>query len=99
GMRDRNVTRVQTCAVPISVGYGGRQEIVNAVRSLLRPLNDDGTDLETIISELSPEQIGEHLYTKGQPDPDLNIRSSGEQRLSGILMWQSAYPEVYFCEA
>src|SRR5699024_7048844 len=57
--------------VNVAVGYGGRQEIVNAVRSLLRARNDDGTDLETIISELSPEQIGEHLYTKGQPDPDL----------------------------
>jgi short-chain Z-isoprenyl diphosphate synthase len=85
--------------VNVAVGYGGRQEIVNAVRSLLRARNDDGTDLETIISELSPEQIGEHLYTKGQPDPDLIIRSSGEQRLSGFLMWQSAYSEFYFCEA
>ncbi|WP_209372040.1 isoprenyl transferase [Brevibacterium renqingii] len=85
--------------VNVAVGYGGRQEIVNAVRSLLRARTDVGTDLETIISELSPEQIGEHLYTKGQPDPDLIIRSSGEQRLSGFLMWQSAYSEFYFCEA
>lgn len=85
--------------VNVAVGYGGRQEIVNAVKSLLRTRTDDGTDLETIISELSPQQIGEHLYTKGQPDPDLIIRSSGEQRLSGFLMWQSAYSEFYFCEA
>jgi short-chain Z-isoprenyl diphosphate synthase len=85
--------------VNVAVGYGGRQEIVNAVKSLLRTRRGEGTDLETIISELSPEQIGEHLYTKGQPDPDLIIRSSGEQRLSGFLMWQSAYSEFYFCEA
>ncbi|WP_283255790.1 isoprenyl transferase [Brevibacterium spongiae] len=85
--------------VNVAVGYGGRQEIVNAVKSLLRTRADEGLELETIISELSPEQIGEHLYTKGQPDPDLIIRSSGEQRLSGFLMWQSAYSEFYFCEA
>ena len=95
------VTTTEDCGmrVNVAVGYGGRQEIVNAVKSLLRTQADDGTDLETIISELSPEQIGEHLYTKGQPDPDLIIRSSGEQRLSGFLMWQSAYSEFYFCEA
>lgn len=85
--------------VNVAVGYGGRQEIVNAVKSLLTTRTGEGADLETIISELSPEQIGEHLYTKGQPDPDLIIRSSGEQRLSGFLMWQSAYSEFYFCEA
>lgn len=85
--------------VNVAVGYGGRQEIVNAVKSLLKTRTGEGADLETIISELSPEQIGEHLYTKGQPDPDLIIRSSGEQRLSGFLMWQSAYSEFYFCEA
>ena len=95
------VTTTEDCGmrVNVAVGYGGRQEIVNAVKSLLRTRADDGQDLETIISELSPEQIGEHLYTKGQPDPDLIIRSSGEQRLSGFLMWQSAYSEFYFCEA
>ena len=45
------------------------------------------------------EHIAEHLYTKGQPDPDLVIRTSGEQRLSGFLMWQSAHSEFYFCVA
>ncbi|MDN5635356.1 MAG: polyprenyl diphosphate synthase, partial [Brevibacterium sp.] len=95
------VTTTADCGmrVNVAVGYGGRQEIVNAVKSLLRLRTDEGTDLETIISELSPQQISEHLYTKGQPDPDLIIRSSGEQRLSGFLMWQSAYSEFYFCEA
>ena len=44
------------------------------------------------------EHIAEHLYTKGQPDPDLVIRTSGEQRLGGFLLWQSAYSELYFTD-
>ncbi len=50
-------------------------------------------------ASLTPEQIGEHLYTGGQPDPDLVIRTSGEQRLSDFLLWQSAHSEFYFVEA
>ena len=52
-----------------------------------------------VAQDLSVEQISDRLYTRGQPDPDLVIRTSGEQRLSGFLMWQSAYSEFYFCEA
>lgn len=85
--------------VNVAVGYGGRREIVDAVRELLRDADADGTPLSELAESLSVESISEHLYTRGQPDPDLVIRTSGEQRLSGFLMWQSAYSEFYFCEA
>ncbi|HLS33070.1 MAG TPA: polyprenyl diphosphate synthase, partial [Brevibacterium sp.] len=85
--------------VNIAAGYGGRQEIVAAVRELLRESLDEGRSLEHAIDSVTEDGISEHLYTKGQPDPDLIIRSSGEQRLSGFLIWQSAYTEFYFCEA
>ncbi|OMH31418.1 isoprenyl transferase [Tersicoccus sp. Bi-70] len=85
--------------VNVAVGYGGRREIVDAVSELLRDAAAAGKDLGTVAEELSVEQISDYLYTRGQPDPDLVIRTSGEQRLSGFLMWQSAYSEFYFCEA
>ena len=84
--------------VNIAVGYGGRQEIADAVRELLRERAAAGASLEEVASSLSEEDITEHLYTKGQPDPDLVIRTSGEQRLSGFLLWQSVHSEYYFCE-
>lgn len=83
----------------IAVGYGGRQEIVDAVREVLTDADARGASLAQMAQELSVEDISAHLYTRGQPDPDLLIRTSGEQRLSGFLMWQSAYSEFYFCEA
>ena len=85
--------------VNIAVGYGGRREIADAVRSLLHEHAGKGTTLEELAGVLDVEHIAEHLYTKGQPDPDLVIRTSGEQRLGGFLLWQSAQSEFYFCEA
>ena len=84
--------------VNIAVGYGGRQEIADAVRELLRERAAAGASLEDVAASLSEEDITDHLYTKGQPDPDLVIRTSGEQRLSGFLLWQSVHSEYYFCE-
>lgn len=85
--------------VNIAVGYGGRREVADAVRSLLLEHAERGTTLEELAGILDVEHLSQHLYTKGQPDPDLVIRTSGEQRLSGFLMWQSVYSEFYFCEA
>ncbi len=85
--------------VNVAVGYGGRREIADAVRSLLQQHAEQGTSLEELAEFIDVEHIAEHLYTKGQPDPDLVIRTSGEQRLGGFLLWQSAQSEFYFCEA
>ena len=85
--------------VNVAVGYGGRREITDAVRSLLQAHAATGATLEQVADLLDVDHIAEHLYTRGQPDPDLVIRTSGEQRLSGFLLWQSAHSEFYFCDA
>ncbi|MBV7431962.1 isoprenyl transferase [Dermabacteraceae bacterium P13115] len=84
--------------VNVAIGYGGRQEITDAVRSLLKAAQAEGKDIAQVANELTPDAIGQHLYTRGQPDPDLIIRTSGEQRLSGFMMWQSVHSEFYFAE-
>ncbi|TQN32889.1 undecaprenyl pyrophosphate synthetase [Haloactinospora alba] len=84
--------------VNAAVGYGGRREIADAVRSLLYAEAANGTTIEELAQRLDLDDISRHLYTRGQPDPDLLIRTSGEQRLSGFLLWQSAHSEFYFCE-
>ena len=90
---------VEGLLVNVAVGYGGRREIADAVRSLLLEQSAAGATLEELAETIDVEHIAEHLYTKGQPDPDLVIRTSGEQRLGGFLLWQSAHSEFYFCEA
>ena len=91
--------QVDGMIVNVAVGYGGRRELADAVRSLLHEHAAKGTSIEELAEILDIEHIANHLYTKGQPDPDLVIRTSGEQRLSGFLLWQSAHSEFYFCEA
>lgn len=85
--------------VNVAVGYGGRHEIADAVRSFLREHAQTGTSVDELAEQFDVEHIAERLYTKGQPDPDLVIRTSGEQRLGGFLLWQSVHSEFYFCEA
>lgn len=92
-------TRERTgITVNIAVGYGGRQEIVDAVRDLLTSARDEGKTLDEVIESVDAQAISTHLYTSGQPDPDLVIRTSGEQRLSGFMLWQSAYSEIWFTD-
>jgi short-chain Z-isoprenyl diphosphate synthase len=95
---DRTADRSGGVKVNVAVGYGGRREITDAVRSLLYEHAKGGGTLEELAEVLDVDHIAEHLYTKGQPDPDLVIRTSGEQRLSGFLLWQSAHSEFYFCD-
>jgi len=85
--------------VNLAIGYGGRREIADAMRSIVRAHETEGGTLDDLAEILTPELIGEHLYTGGQPDPDLVIRTSGEQRLSDFMLWQSAHSEFYFVEA
>ena len=82
----------------VAVGYGGRREITDALASLLWTRAAEGASLEEVAESLRPEDVGDHLYTTGFPDPDLIIRTSGELRLSGFLLWQSAHSEFYFCD-
>jgi short-chain Z-isoprenyl diphosphate synthase len=96
--QERTRDRVGGAEVNIAVGYGGRREIADAVRSLLQEHAARGGTIEELAEVLDVEHIAEHLYTRGQPDPDLVIRTSGEQRLSGFLLWQSAHSEFYFCD-
>jgi short-chain Z-isoprenyl diphosphate synthase len=96
---ERTIGRSGGAQVNIAVGYGGRREIADAVRSLLIEQAKAGRSIEQVAETLEVDDIAEHLYTKGQPDPDLIIRTSGEQRMSGFMLWQSAHSEFYFCDA
>lgn len=85
--------------INLAIGYGGRREIADAMRSIVQKHESEGGTLDALAELLTPELISEHLYTGGQPDPDLIIRTSGEQRISDFMLWQSAHSELYFVEA
>jgi short-chain Z-isoprenyl diphosphate synthase len=82
----------------IAIAYGGREEIVDAMRAMLEQAVRDGLSLREAIARVSLEAVGRHLYAGTATDPDLIIRTSGEVRLSGFLLWQSAYSEFYFSD-
>jgi short-chain Z-isoprenyl diphosphate synthase len=85
--------------INVAIGYGGRSEIADAVKSIITSPENSGKSAAEIANSINVDEIGRHLYTAGLPDPDLVIRTSGEQRLGGFLLWQSAHSEFYFCEA
>jgi short-chain Z-isoprenyl diphosphate synthase len=87
-----------TMVLSIAVAYGGREEIADAVRDMLSEAMQTGAALSDVINDVCPERIGRHLYLSGAPEPDLIIRTSGELRLSGFLLWQSCYSEFYFSD-
>lgn len=97
----KNLEPVQGCSleVNVAISYGGRREIVDAVKSYLAEEESKGHALAEAADHLTTEEVSKFLYTAGQPDPELIIRTSGEQRLGGFLLWQSALSEYYFCEA
>ncbi len=85
--------------VNMAVAYGGRQELMDAIRMSVAELATRGYGAEEIAEALDEQVIARHLYTSGQPDPDLVIRTSGAQRLSGFMPWQGFQSELYFCPA
>ena len=82
----------------VAVGYGGREEIVDAVCRMIADRITRGVAREEMVAGLQADEIAKHLYAPDVPDPDLVIRTSGELRLSGFMLWQSAYSEYSFCE-
>jgi short-chain Z-isoprenyl diphosphate synthase len=98
-LNDLKPFREDGVEVNVAISYGGRREIVDAVKSYLAASAQGGKNLNDAAVALDADAISKYLYTAGQPDPELIIRTSGEQRLGGFLLWQSALSEYYFCEA
>ena len=82
----------------IAMAYGGREEISDAFRRFLAAQAEAGKSVEEVAEAFDDSAIEPYLYTSGLPEPDLILRTSGEVRLSGFLLWQSCYSEFYFCD-
>jgi short-chain Z-isoprenyl diphosphate synthase len=95
---ERATARYDRFVLNIALAYGGREEISDAFRDYLGQQLATGKDLQQALEGFSPKAVERFLYTSGLPEPDLIIRTSGEVRMSGFLMWQSAYSEYYFCD-
>jgi len=94
----RATQNYEAMCINIAVAYGGREEIIDAMRKLLVEKDHEGKTLISVAHELTPADIARHLYSADLPEPDLIIRTSGEVRLSGFLLWQSVYSEFYFSD-
>lgn len=93
----QTITDTATCSgmtLNLALNYGGRAELVEAVRVLARQCEEGGRHWQ----DIDEQQVRDHLFTVGQPDPDLLIRTGGESRLSNFLLWQVSYAELYFTE-
>jgi short-chain Z-isoprenyl diphosphate synthase len=95
---ERATGHYQRFVLNIALAYGGREELADAFREYLVQQLRTGKDLEQAVEGFSHKAVERFLYTSGLPEPDLIIRTSGEVRMSGFLMWQSAYSEYYFCD-
>jgi short-chain Z-isoprenyl diphosphate synthase len=95
---ERATAGYQGAVLTFALAYGGRQEIADAVQRLIQDRAKQGMSIDEIVESVTQEEIGRYLYAADLPDPDLIIRTSGEVRLSGFLLWQSAYSEFYFCD-
>ena len=84
--------------VTIALAYGGRQEIVDAVKDLVTDLAHEGVDALNIAGHIDRDAMSARMYASDLPDPDLVLRTSGEARLSGFLLWQAAYAEYSFID-
>ncbi len=78
----------------VAIAYGGREEIVRAIREIAKEVKEGKLEID----EITEETVRRHLYTGDLPDPDLILRTSGEERISNFLLWQSAYSEFYFAD-
>ena len=95
---ERATGHYQRFVLNIALAYGGREEIADAFLEYLNHARSTGKSLEQVIEEFAPKVVDRYLYTSGLPEPDLIIRTSGEVRLSGFMLWQSANSEYYFCD-
>ena len=84
--------------VTIALAYGGRQEIVDAVKDLVTDLADQGISSHEISEHIEKQALSDRMYASDLPDPDLVLRTSGEARLSGFMLWQAAYAEYAFVD-